>query len=260
MAVKSVKSLAGRPRRQFPSCRAIALELHVSASTVRRDLHATGLVSRSRPKRPCMTDADCKRRKDFASKMLREHTTKELQSIAFSDEKLFDTNDHGHDREWRLRTDQPTPREFEKWAPKVMVWGAIGFNYRALQFFERGVKVDAVVYQEVIKKHLPTIRRRKLMFQQDGARSHTAATTMEVLKASKVALLEGFPARSPDLSPIENMWALVQRKLGDFYDGDLENAVRLAWRSIDTAVVNNLVLSFPRRLKLVKDQNGRFVL
>jgi len=259
LAVKEIKCSSGRRRRAYPSCLAIARELRVSTSTVRRDLRESGLVSRVRPKRPRLDYSDCQTRKQFAGRMLRVYTLKEREHIAFSDEKLFDTNDHGNNREWRHRHQEANPRVFEKWAPKVMVWGVIGVNYRKLHFFERGEKVDAPAYQNAIKKALPEIRRRGFLFQQDGARSHTAATTTAFLKRRRIVVLDGFPPRSPDLNPIEHMWALVQKRLMDHYEGDLEKAVRDAWEAVPTKDVNSLVCSFSRRLAQTKAKNGRFV-
>ena len=258
LAVKTVRAHGKRLRREFPTCVIIAHAIGVSPSTVRRDLHAEGFVSRARPKRPCMDESDFQKRLVFAQRMLHSHTSAQLRSIAFSDEKLFDTNDHGHSREWVARGQKPTPREFAKWAPKVMVWGVIAVNFKALYFFPRGEQVDAAAYQKAIARTLPSIRKRNLIFQQDGARCHTAKTTLNLIKSKGVTLLEGFPARSPDLNPIENMWALVQRAVPAHLHGDLEEAVRSAWNAIPQSVVNNLVSSFAARLVSVEQQNGRF--
>ena len=76
------------------------------------------------------------------------------------------------------------------------------------------------------------------IFQQDGAPAHNAAKTQQWCQAS----LPGFWAKgvwlgnSPDLSPIENLWAIVQDKLDKMAPATSEvtliRNVRSAWRSI----------------------------
>ena len=45
----------------------------------------------------------------------------------------------------------------------------------------------------------------KRIWQQDNATAHTAKVVKTWL-AANVKLLEDWPANSPDLSPIENLW------------------------------------------------------
>jgi transposase len=68
----------------------------------------------------------------------------------------------------------------------------------------------------------------------------------------------GWPAYSPDFSPIEHMWAIVKKKLkgGRLADEDeLFKAVSEAWTSIEMTTINNLVNSFPATCRL---QAARF--
>ncbi len=46
---------------------------------------------------------------------------------------------------------------------------------------------------------------RSCVFQQDNAKPHTAAVTTAWLRSRRVLVLN-WPACSPDLSPIENIW------------------------------------------------------
>ena len=48
------------------------------------------------------------------------------------------------------------------------------------------------------------------IFQQDSARCHTARTTKRWFEEKNTRLLDWWPAISPDLSPIEQIWAIAK--------------------------------------------------
>ena len=62
-----------------------------------------------------------------------------------------------------------------------------------------------------------------------------------------------WPARSPDLNPIENLWGILVR---DVYAGcrqydnvrDLKNAIRNAWNRVSTEIILNLIGSMQKRM------------
>ena len=75
--------------------------------------------------------------------------------------------------------------------------------------------MSAAEYQHVV---LPAFKadgkvlfgRRSWILQQDGARIHTAASSMVEARAlAPGGLLEPWPANSPDFSPIENVRAMM---------------------------------------------------
>ncbi len=52
------------------------------------------------------------------------------------------------------------------------------------------------------------------IFQQDLAPAHTAKGTKSWFNDHGVTVLD-WPANSPDLNPIENLWGIVKRKMKD---------------------------------------------
>ncbi|GFW50300.1 transposable element Tcb1 transposase [Trichonephila clavipes] len=66
---------------------------------------------------------------------------------------------------------------------------------------------------DILKPHVLPVIQRLLgaIFQQDIARSHTARVSQDYLRTVATLL---WPARSPDLSPIENIWDHLGQRVG----------------------------------------------
>ncbi len=95
-----------------------------------------------------------------------------------------------------------------------------------------------------------TFTGKALWFQQDNAKPHTAAITTAWLRSRRVQVLN-WPACSPDLSPIENIWHIIKRKTRQRRPQtlqQLETYIRQEWDQIPTPKLQKLITSMPRRL------------
>lgn len=104
-------------------------------------------------------------------------------------------------------------------------------------------------------------RRKKFTFQQDNAAIHTSKETKQWMMDHKIDLLD-WPARSPDLNPVENLWGIMVRRI--YAEGrqyatvyELKSAISEAWGNIEKAVLQNLVNSMPNRMFQVINRNGK---
>lgn len=253
----------GHNNREFPSCASIAREgahcgvFHASAATVRRDLLSLGFRARKRQRGPANVEGDAARRLRFC----RDHCG-EGEDIWFSDEKLFDANDHGCLWQWCQADQKPQRRETSRWAPKVHVWGLIGFGVKELVVLPEGA-INQHVYKLCCLQRvlIPALQRheKRPYFMQDGARPHTAHSSIRYLQSKGVKLLDCWPPRSPELNPLENLWSQLQRKVSDRGPrdkDDLKKFVVECWAAIQQHQVDSLVASFGRRCRSVVFSRG----
>ena len=86
---------------------------------------------------------------------------------------------------------------------------------------------------------------RSWIFQQDNAKPHTSRVVTAWLKAQKFTVMK-WPAKSPDLSWIENLWGYVAVKLSKRTDLTKENfmhACQDEWNNIPDGLMRD-TLSF----------------
>ncbi len=117
--------------------------------------------------------------------------------------------------------------------------------------------LNSVRYQEEIlaTEAVPFYYERPLqIFQQDNASCHSARATMNFLEDAAVVVLP-WPARSPDLSPIEHVWDFIGRRLHADYEYPPATVDQLferlveQWENITADTLVNLIHSMPDRIK-----------
>ena len=98
----------------------------------------------------------------------------------------------------------------------VMIWACFSGNggRGGLFFLPKGQKMNSIEYKKVLENHLLQFMdiHGSEIFQQDGAPCHTSKMMKSWFQDSKIELLD-WPGNSPDLNPIENVWAIMKRRL-----------------------------------------------
>ena len=124
--------------------------------------------------------------------------------------------------------------------------------------------ITADEYEDVLKRMLLPEGRRLFasagligwVLQQDNDPAHKRRGP-QVIKAwnsarrGRVELLRDWPPNSPDLSPIENAWALVQAKVdaaGCKTFSEFQSTLLKTWQEMPQDVIKSLMASMPRRL------------
>jgi len=145
-----------------------------------------------------------------------------------------------------------------------MVWAAFGSNGKS-ELIIISEHINSGDYCEMLKNHLlsfgKTIGGKNWIFQQDNASIHDSYETKEWFKFKKVRVLE-WPAISPDLNPMENVWGILVRRL--FADGkqystvkELEDRLCDEWEKLSKMKLNKLINSIPNRcIEVIKSRGA----
>lgn len=232
-------------RNRFASCRTLAAEFGISKSTICRRGKESGLHSRV-----AIRDYLLRRHKSARLHWCKLHLHVNFSAWLFSDESTFEVSDCSSVQRPIVRR-----RPSEKHAPccvapipvsnrqKIMVWGCISsYGDSCLSFIEGNVNAEsyiALLAENLVPmmERMPLSLYAKAVFQQDNAAPHRARLTMQFLQANAIHVAL-WPALSPDLNPIENIWgcmkAYVRQQLKPQNLADLRRAISLAWNHIVT--------------------------
>ena len=213
---------------------------------------------------PFMTTQQIETRLHFCT----AHCDDDWEDTLFTDESRFATSPDSPVM-WWIKKGDAVYSTTVKFPFSIMVWGGI-IGDRKTELIKCPKTLNAKTYVEMLDTHgIPTFMQQngpRAIFQQDGARCHTARTTKRWFEEKNIRLLEGWPANSPDLSPIEQIWAITKvfiiRSYGmksPLRNDQLEGAVFDAYRSIEPRTIAILTRSVKFRVQLCIAREGKFV-
>jgi transposase len=244
----------------FLSCTDIKnkLNLSVSIETIRLYLVSAGF-KRKRPEGKLqLTQEHIDRRLIFAREMI---SSPYIPEIIFTDETSVWLHDNNHEG-W-FHSNSVHELSVDKHSGKIQVFGAINLMIGKvfLWTFQEYLKTPLMI--EILRDGL--IPQGDYFFPDGWLLAHdngpqfTSGETQQFLNHNGPYVIK-WPAKSPDLNPIEQAWHLLKQRVRKCLPQTLENleiAITEEWEKIDDTILMSLCENFKSKLDKCISLRGR---
>lgn len=245
----STKRLAAEFNSQFGT--------NISHMTVSRRLREMGLNSYAAFQKQHLKRGD----RSIRLKWAKEHKSwyERWSYVVFSDEANYEVkNRKSRVSVRRFAHEKNDPRfvvqRFQGGGGSVGIWGCITEHGTGVCHVYDG-RLDQNRYIDILENCLlPSIdlyysENAVVHFQQDNAPCHKAKKVMRFLHDLDVQVMP-WPARSPDLNPIENLWSWIDRQLLNYSietTEQLKDVLPQIWLQVPVEMCRKLVRSMTER-------------
>jgi len=183
------------------------------------------------------------------------YTNHNWNNVIWSDESTISIQPNKYSKLWIYKNDTIIKRSV-KHPLKLHVWGCILKNNNLIvHIYDK--TMDSKKYVDILTlKLLPLMYDHykktsiKPLFQQDNAPCHTSKVCLEYFSNNNIEVMF-WPANSPDLNPIENVWNILKKKIGRVFiknKGDLINIINKTVNEFNINTINNIINSMDNRI------------
>jgi len=230
-------------------------------STIQRYLRKSGLYGRKAAKKPMLTEEHMKRRLNWC-KAYSNFTEDMWLKVMFSDEsqiQRFTTHCRHVRRPVGARFQNRYVCKTVKYGGiSILCWGAIlGDGTRTI--VRCPPRLNSEAYQDVLDVGIRDMYKEDNIFMHDGAPCHRSRQTKAYLDRKKVCVLSDWPSQSPDLNPIENLWATLKKNVSRRHASNKEelwHVIVEEWHKVPNNSILSLYRSMPQRLASVIKSKG----
>ncbi|GFT32272.1 transposable element Tcb2 transposase [Trichonephila clavipes] len=226
-----------------------------------RRLHGGGLFAR-RPVRCVPLTPAHRRRRSLWCREYQNWRDNEWGRVLFTDESTFSLSSDSHCiLIWRERGSRNHPSnisERDRYGGRgVLVWGGIMLGSRTdlhLHNFDAGSVNGTRYCYEILLPYVRLFRGAmglQFLFMDDNAPCHRTVAAEQLLESEDIERMD-WPARSPDLNPIEHVWDFLGRRLAartlpPVTIRELRLALEDEWTSMPQQLIDTNILSMGRR-------------
>ncbi|GFV66139.1 transposable element Tcb2 transposase [Trichonephila clavipes] len=180
--------------------------------------------------------------------------------VLFTDESRFSLSSDSHRiliwREWGSRNHPSNIIERDRYGGRgVLVWGGIMLGSRTdLHIFDAGSVNGTRYCNEILLPYVRLFRGAlglQFLFMDDNAPCHRTVAAEQLLENEDIERMD-WPARSPDLNPIEHVWDFLGRRLAartlpPVTIRELRLVLQDEWAAMPQKLIDTLILSMGRR-------------
>lgn len=239
---------------------------HVHPRTIRRKLNKAGIFGRIARVTPPLFPVHIQKRLSFVNGY-GNWTNDQWGTVLWSDEMSIHIGKWG--QEWVQRMvgtawDPENCVTRAKHPPKLHVWGcfcARGVGH--IHIFEENL--DKELMKKILSQHLLQSAKKfwpktgtQWWFQQDNDPKHSSRLVQDWIQQKGIDVLD-WPPYSPDLNPIENLWADLKRRVEKRNAKNLKELkehVENEWKKTSKTLLKKLVNSMQTRLQQVREREG----
>ena len=244
-------------------------DVSISDRTIRKILLDEGYRSYKAKKKPHLKKCHIRDRIRFYD-LFKNYGFEDFSKIIWSDESRICLNYGDHPplvrRPPNSSLDEKYLRPSSKYQISIMVWGWFSaFVLGPLQIIDGTVNNQR--YIDILENNLiPYINNKcggqQILFQDDNASCHRHRNVKNWMQEKGINRIF-WPAQSPDLNPIENLWSFLKMKINKYSPNSKKELIMVAKRvwenEIPTELIKNLVLSMEKRLIALKNAKGKHI-
>lgn len=253
------KIIVNELENKHENTRKIGLMHNISHQTVIQIAHEDDLLYKIPKIIPKLTSSHIKLRYEFCQ----FYQNKDNSKWFYCDESAFELfrNTIGvwtHDKHPTL--------PMQKSKQKLTVWAAIGKKGKTkICILTQGETIDKARYMQILEEYfLPAVKLffpdNSFCLYQDNAPPHVAKDVRTWMKDTIPNVIKA-PPNSPDLNPIEMIWAILKQKVEKRNVNSIEElkvAIEEEWENIEQSKINHCIEHVEKRLKYVYENEGEF--